>query len=368
MILAAVSLFSCRGKGDTAVVPDTVEAETVDTLPRASVTFILGKDQNVYNRYYEMASHYYRLSPDERTEAVVDGLTSLSQVLDWLRQHPDTLYHRPYGLVNLVTHGNEFFDLQMTVTPRGVRTSAAALRQALEDSLLAPPDSSVVDARTVVFLHGCAVGQNQALLDALVQAFGGSANVMASRLFEYYAYLSPNHNPQSLRHYYARTWYVFHHPDTAFREADALAQLAARYPDDSADWAAGLHRRFQNNPSQMYHYSFSVPCSYEEVYGVGEPIRPVNSRLRRQEWIDSHADFRALLDSTRIPMKYFQIKFYRQTYLLEDETVVYGLKVKARASVVCLIQPMVHPDSLDGPYAPCRPAMDDNLLFAFGRH
>ena len=170
LMIAVVSLQACKGRGDTAPLPvaDTL-AQPCDTIPRISVTFIMGRDLSAYNPYYSLANQYYRLNPDERTEVVVDSLTALSQVLDWLRLHPAD-NGLPYGLVNLVTHGNEFIDLQMTVTPGGSRTSAESLFQAMADSLLLPPDSTVIDRHTLIYLHGCAVGQNQSLLDGLAQA------------------------------------------------------------------------------------------------------------------------------------------------------------------------------------------------------
>ena len=344
---------------------DTV-TEVLDTVPRTSVTFILGSDQSANNQYYTMANHYYRLNPDERTEVVVDNLTSLKQVIGWLNSHPDTVNDRPYGLVNLVSHGNEFIDLQATVTPHGARISAASLRQAMADSTLPTLDSGIVDSRTLVLLHGCAVGQNQSLLDALAQVFG-AATVKASKLFEYYAYLSPNHNPQSIRHYYARNWYAFYHPDSTIDEKAMVRQLRRRYPDDKVDWRAGLRRRFQNNPSELYHQSFIVPCRYSEYYANPEDKPSVAGRKKRQLWVDSHADFRSLLDSTHIPQKYFQVKFYRLTTVDENDRILFGLEARARAGVICLIQPLLSTDTLSTPFSPYIPAADDSAIFAFSR-
>lgn len=373
LLIATVSLFSCKGRGDTAV--DTPEADTVvveevdtvtDTVPRTSITFILGEDNSTYNQYYTLANHYYRLSREDRTDVVVENLTALSQVLDYLRKHPAD-NGRPYGLVNLVSHGNEFIDLQATVTPWGGRLSPQTLCEALRKKKLVPPDSMVADSLTVVFLHGCAVGQNQALLDGLAEAFGGRAMVKASKLFEYYAYLSRNQNPGSVRRYFARTWYAFYHPDSAFDEKGLVRQLRRRYPHDTTHWREGLRRRFQDNPSEVYHYSFIVPCSYTEVYGAKEDLPNVNSRSRREQWIAEHPDYKALLAITNIPEKYFQTKFYRQTFQAEGDSLLYGLRVKARAGVVCLIQPLVTTDAAGYPYAPYRPAEDDTLIFAYSR-
>ena len=346
---------------------DTVAEPVEDTVPRRSITFVLGSDHSLYNQYYTMASHYYRLDRTDRTEAVVDGLTSLSQVIDYLNRHPDTLRVRPYGLVNLVSHGNEFIDLSATVVPRGARVSAASIRAALADSLLPALDSGIVDERTVVFLHGCAVGQNQPLLDAVALAFGGRAVVKASKLFEYYAYLSPNHNPQSIRHYYARTWYAFYHPDSVAGEESLVAQLRGRYPGEEVDWSAGLRCRFQNNPSELYHYDFIVPCRYTEYYASPDEKPAVNTRARRQQWVDNHADFQGLLDSTRIPRRFFQTKFYRVSATGVDGQRYTGLEVRARAGVICLIQPLVATDTTGVEYMPFRPAADDTAIFAWSK-
>ena len=369
LLLTAVSLLSCKGRGDTIVdlaPADTLPEVVADTVPRTSITFILGEDNSSYNQYYTLANHYYRLHPDDRTEVVIDNLTSLSQVLEYLRAHPSA-NDRPYRLINLVSHGNEFIDLQATVTPWGARISPQSLRQALSDGKLLPPDSTIADSLTVVYLHGCAVGQNQALLDALAEAFGGRATVKASKLFEYYAYLSRNQNPSSVRHYFARTWYAFYHPDSTFDEVSLIRQLRRRYPHDTVSWREGLHRRFQDNPSQLYHYSFVVPCSYTEIYGAKSALPNVNSRSRRESWIADHPDFTALLALTHIPECYFQTKFYRQTFQSEGDSLVYGLRVKARAGVVCLIQPLVAPDTTGYPYAPYCPADSDTAIFAYSR-
>ncbi len=68
LMIAVVSLQACKGRGDTAPLPvaDTL-AQPCDTIPRISVTFIMGRDLSAYNPYYSLANQYYRLNPDERT-------------------------------------------------------------------------------------------------------------------------------------------------------------------------------------------------------------------------------------------------------------------------------------------------------------
>ena len=367
-VLCAVSLLSCNGRDDTvpAQVSEVCDTLPCDTVRRTAITFIMGEDNSLYNQYYTLAGYYYRLNPEERTEVVVEGLTSLSQLLDYLSKHP-TENGLPYGLVNIVSHGNEFVDLQMKVVPGGRRTSAEALFDAMLDGTLVPPESGVVDSQTVVFLHGCAVGNNQVLLNVLARTFGdeNGVRVKASKLFEYYAYLSQNKNPISVRHYYARTWYAFYHPDSVMDEQAMVRQLRQRYPNDTTHWLEGLRRRFQNNPSELYHSSFEVPCTYEEVYGVGERLPAVNGPQQRRQWLKEHPEFAELMAVTHIPQQYFQLKFYRRTYLTEDEELLYGLVAKARAGVVCFIQPLTTTDTLGTPFVPYCPEDSDSSIFAY---
>ncbi len=350
LLLLLLLLQGCRGgeEADAPVADSSSDTVTLlpELLPRASVTFILGEDHSRYNQYYTLANHYYRLDPTDRTDAVVTGLTSLRQVLQYLEQHPPA-DGRPYGLINLVSHGNPFVDLAMTLGPGGRRTSAETLREALDEGQIVPPDSTLVDSLTTVFLHGCAVGHNQALLDQLALAFGGDhgVTVKASKLFEYYAYLSAGQNPQSIRHYYARVWYAFYHPDSLMTEDDYLRQLTQRYPQEQVDWRAGLRRRFQEQPSDLYHYSFEVPCTWDEVYGTPSEMPLVNSRSRRRQWVEAHPDFRALLAQSQVPEEFFQVKFYRRTYEFPGDSVAFGLHVRAKAGVVCLIQPLTLSDA-----------------------
>lgn len=385
-LLLTIVLFPSCNKGDSTSFCDSIVTTEIIGPPappkaRTSVTFIMGNDHEYFNQYYDMASHYYRINSNDRTDILIDNLTSLSQVLEWLNSHPaaDSL---PYGLVNLVSHGNEFIDLQMKIVPGGSRTSPDAIQQALADALLKVPDSTIIDSHTTVFLHGCAVGNNQKLLDGLAEAFGNRATVMASKLFEYYAYLSPNRNPQSIEHYYARTWYAYYHPDSAYNESSIIRQLRHRYPHDTTHWLEGLHRRFQNDPSQIYHYSFIVPCSYSTIYENPSEIPSVNSKSKRQQWINANTDFKEMLEITHIPMQFFQTKFYRQTAVGDDDKIYYGLKVKARAGVICLIQPLLqtdmentvseqddtHDSSPSAKIAPFRPLFTDTTIFAFSRH
>lgn len=372
LIGCVVFLFSCTKKRETTpLFPEGIGVlklvEPIDTVRRTSITFILGKDHSRYNQYYTLANHYYRLHPEDKTDFVIDTYHSIQEVYNYLRTHP-AANDRPYGLINLVSHGNEFLDLSALVYPYGPRTSAKTLRKALQDSIFTPLDNTVLDDQSLIFLHGCAVGNNLELLNSLALTFGAEQNgvrVKASRLFEYYAYLSKNQNPQSIRHYYARTWYAFYHPDASPNNLMYAAQLEDRYPADTINWLEGLHRRFQSNPGEIYHYSFIVPAVWEDIYEEGAPVPSVNTARKQQQWVENNPSFPEMLNKTGIPHDYFQIRFYKHTYK-QNSKELHGLRIKARAGVMCLVQPVLaETDSLRSHFTPFLPDDNDTTYFQF---
>jgi len=373
LFCCAVFFLSCHKQKEAAlpiIQADAlaeIEAYLADTIQRTSITFILGEDHTPYNQYYTLANHYYRLNPDDKTEIVIDSFTSIKEVCDYLKTHPGK-NDRPYGLINLVSHGNEFLDLRTLVYPKGPRASANTLLKAVQDSVLLPLDTAVLDKKSLIYLHGCAVGNNQQLLNNLALAFGTRKNgvrVKASKLFEYYSYLSKNKNPQSIRHYFARTWYAFYHPDSIPDDQGFVDRLTRRYPNDSVNWLEGIQRRFQSNPSEIYHYSFVVPVVWEDFYEEESDVPSVNSRKKRNEWLENNQSFLDLLALTNVPVDYFQFLYYKPKYMRNSKEI-YSLRVRAKAGVMCLIQPVLaEEESLRSQLVAYQPDEDDPDYFQF---
>ena len=372
LIFGVAFFFSCTKKREAAPLYPTGSCvlkltEPVDTVQRTSITFILGKDNYQYNQYYTLAGHYYRLHPEDKTDIIIDNFTSIKEVWKYLKTHPSK-NNRPYGLINLVSHGNEFLDLSTLVYPYGPRASVKTLQDAISDSILTPLDTTVLDDKSLIFLHGCAVGNNLDLLNELAKAFGAEQNgvrVKASKLFEYYSYLSKNKNPQYIRHYYAKTWYAFYRPDSVPSNLMLASQFEERYPNDSINWHEGIMRRFQSNPGELYHFAFTVPAVWEDIYEDEALIPSVNTRQKRQNWIDNNQPFLDMLNKSGIPYENFQIMFYKHVYKRQSETL-HGLRIKARASIMCLVQPVLaESDSLRTLLVPYLPDDNDTDYFQF---
>jgi hypothetical protein len=338
-----------------------------DSIQRLSITFILGKDESNRNPYYSLANQYYRINDSDRTEIVVDTIFSLSQVREYLEKNPPKNGH-PYGLINLVTHGNEFIDLSVKLSPDGYRTSAEGLLEAIQDSTFKYLDSTIVDNKTLICLHGCAVGKNSDLLKMLSKYFGRQnkpTKVKASKLFEYYTYLSESKNPQMIRHYYAKVWYNYYKMDSIPEDNIIADNLRLKYPKDKLNWLEALRRQHPSNPSEMYHLKFIVPVTYEDFYDTKDQLPSLNSKAKQAKWLESTPEFLTLINKTHIPFNYFQIKFYNTIYKNKtDES--YSIKVKAKAGVICLIKPLfLEDDSIKTRFIPFKPAVSDTNYYGY---
>ncbi|HYV95506.1 MAG TPA: hypothetical protein VE978_27270 [Chitinophagales bacterium] len=370
-LIICVMLSSCHHnklkEKSTEATLNRIDSVDTDTVPRKSITFILGKDESSRNPYYSLADQYYRLGDSEKTEIVIDTLISLLEVRNYLAAHRPENGH-PWGLINLVTHGNEFIDLSVYVSPTGSRVSEESLQEAIADTIFKPLDSLTIDKKTLFNLHGCAVGHNKGLLRVLGIAFGGNKNparVKASKMFEYYAYLSQNKNPQMIRHYYARVWYAYYKVDSFPGEAALAEQLKTRYPNDSVDWIRAIRRQYPSNPSEAYHINLNIPVLWEDFYDSKDSLPDLRTKAKQSHWLESKTELLALMKKTRIPQNYFSIKFYTLTYN-SDSATVYSSKVKAKAGVICIIEPVLRrTDSQQIKYLPFVPSAEDSMYFTF---
>jgi len=137
-----------------------------DFKSREGITFILGEDRERDNPFYAEAETYYRHSFKDRTEHLITTCRSMQEVREYLVSYPPS-NHRPWGLINLVSHGNQWIGLSVRLIPGGKRTSESSIRKALGEDLFLPLPDSIIDNHSTIYVHGCAVGKNIELLGAM---------------------------------------------------------------------------------------------------------------------------------------------------------------------------------------------------------
>jgi hypothetical protein len=350
-------------------VPVVAEVPPKEKQFRESITFILGEDNDENNRYYEEASRYYAQAPEGKTEYLVTGCRSLLEVRDYLEKNrPHNQF--PWGLINLVSHGNQWTGLSVRVTPDSRRTTAARLVEYIDNKTFKPLPKTIADEDTEIFLHGCGLGNNRLLINAIARAFGGNDHapvVRASRLFEYHASVQGHDRVESQR-YMADTWLVSYKMGEKPPAFALLKELREKYPLASIDWGSALSRTQPRWVGDSYHYTFEVPVKW--VIPVHEDSIPDLTTPQRQlKWIGNQQNIvRELLNLGISPEK-FSWSFTKVYLDREDSTRVPAFWVKGYCTILAALQALTEGSDegsvLRKPFAP---SLDDSTYYYSTTH
>jgi len=104
---------------------------------------------------------------------------------------------------------------------------------------------------------------------------------------------------------------------------------------------------------------------WEDLYEEESEVPDVRSARKRKEWLNGNQPFLDLLSLTNVPINYFQYLYYKPKYIRNSKEI-YSLRVRAKAGVMCLIQPVLaEEDSLRMQLVAYKPADDDPDYFQF---
>ncbi len=311
---------------------------------RESITFILGEDRELDNPYYKEAEIYYRYSYKDRTEHLVTSCRSMQEVREYLASFPPS-NKRPWGLINLVTHGNQWIGLSVRLTPEGKRTSENSIHEASKLGLFSPMPDSIIDNFSCIYVHGCAVGKNIDLLRAVSNLFASTnykPRVQASPLFEYYTSNQTHMGRVSSHRYYTRAWYAYYKKGYRPCDIHISNQLKKQYPKTRILWRDVLTREVPRWEGDTYHYTFDVPVKWVTLYSSWDDLPDISSIENQQQWIRQQADLMEAINKTKIPLDKFSWQFKKIRYPLDDGSLVPGIRVRGYCTVLCILQPLKH--------------------------
>jgi hypothetical protein len=169
---------------------------------------------------------------------------NIVEIREFLRTQSSPRGFGPWGEVNIVSHGNAVeWLIRMTRSDQGARhlrwwtlddamSGAPSLRTAMPD----------VDAQTNIIIRGCAIGNDQDLLDKIRELFGGSATVKAPKFLQFYH----SGGSSAPREGFFEFFFFYHLGTSPPSDADAAARL--RHENSSAgmsqaQWLAALRNR-----------------------------------------------------------------------------------------------------------------------------
>jgi hypothetical protein len=308
----------------------------VKTEDRVSIAFILGEDKEKDNPYYEEARRYYTTNSEGKTDRVVSTCRSLLEVKDYLKANTPS-NGLAWGTIHLVSHGNQWTGLSVKVTPDSKRATTQRILDYTQSIMFESFDETVVDSTTKIFLHGCGIGNNGDLVEAIRLFFGfknGQPGIVAPKLFEYYASSGSEENLQSLR-YLAESWLVSYPMGDKLKSNFLANELREKYAEAKVDWQDALSREQPRWIGDTYHYTFEVPVKW--IIAV-DSLPDLQDEVQQTKWLQTQQQIVDELEVLQIPIEKFKWSF--SSGYVENNA---GLKtsavvVKGYCTMLCVLQ------------------------------
>ena len=333
-------------------------------LHRQSVTFILGEDEVGGNQYYTEAANFYRFNEEHRAEILVTHCRSLLEVRNFLEENKTDV--RPWGQVNLVVHSNEWEDMGVAVVPDGPRTSVATLSISVDSGLFLPVANNVLDNYSELMIYGCGLGNNERILSAIRDAFGGEDDVKpqvrSSKYFVYYTSEKHNGMPFNCKRYFADFWHSSY-PSYYYPGDYIIARnLQNDNPQTKVDWNAALSRDKPRFPGDEFHMEFKIPLVWYVTYEdhTQRPILETDSA--KLAWINEQDDIAMAAEQFNFSIDDFRWVVHKDVYEYEDGYREPALKAIGLCSIVCVLKPFIDEDE-QGISQPLEPNKNDKKFF-----
>ncbi|MCF8367606.1 MAG: hypothetical protein K9G76_01095 [Bacteroidales bacterium] len=315
-----------------------IELNPEDTNSRLSITFILGQDSDKKNPFYSTAESYFRSNKKEKTEIVITHFSSLAEVQEYLIQHAPA-NNLPWGLVNLVSHGNQCQGLRVKITANGSRASAQNIRKGIAEGLLNEMPKHVLDENSLVVLHACGLGKDTELTEAVKMAFSGKffkPIVQSSPYFEYY--VTSKNKESEIARFEADYWYIYY--KMGYRPEDRVIeqQLKNKYKGESLDWHTALQKTAAYKAGDVFHYTYDVPVKWVIRYPHVDSVPTPKSQRECEDWVRKNPQIMTDLKDINIPPGKFNW-WFRKIYVKNDDgSKSPALWVKGYCTFFCVLK------------------------------
>jgi len=339
---------------------------TYGNMQRESITFILGEDKEELKPYYSLAFDYYKTDKLARTEYINNTCRSLSEVRDYLKNNPSG-NGLPWRLINLVTHGNEWYGMSVPVTPDSKRSSTERITEFVNSAKFEALSDSLIDDSTKIFLHGCGLGNDLNLLKIISKAFGGKGKrpvVIASKLKEYYFSIRNNHKILKSQLYYAKTWSVYYKMNCRPDNDELKRELTKLYPNDTVNWAFALKNTITNSPRDIFNYTINIPVYYLAQYNSVDSLPDLSTDLKKNKWISKQKILTDNITKSKIPQDKFNWTIKKIYVKDKNKKNKPAIHVTGWCTVLCVVKPLIIDENKDACLAkPFIPALSDSTFF-----
>jgi len=346
--------------------PDTVEIANNSNSPRESITFILGEDKGTKNPYYAEATNYYKYNKNGKTNYLVTTCRSLLEVRNHLvKEQPSN--HLPWGVINLVSHGDQWLGLSVKVTPQSKRSTLERVQDYLKKGTFKPLPDNIIDAQSEIIIHACGVGNSPEFVTTMGKVFRGIHStplVRAPVLFEYYSSIKQDSTVQESQKYFANAWITWYKRGQKPTDSALFVNLQKKYPNSKIDWRDALKRANPRWAGDVYHYAFDVPVISVIKLMNNDTAPDLSSDENKLAWINAQPEILKSLNNIQIPAENFEWS----TQIVYTPTRK-GIKspamlVKGFCTILCVLKPLTEESEnklvLRNPFVP---ELDDSEYY-----
>lgn len=301
---------------------------------RPAITFILGRDKEGQH-YFDLAEKHFLLDSGERTDLVVKSCHSLESLIGYLNRHSGD---KPWGIINIVVHGNMWGGLSVAMTEEGNRAYPKDLFRTVSEDLLPVPGSRTIDSITKINIWACGIGKNPILNVALEMLFtnekGERPQIYASPYFVIFKEVPGRLAPVRIN---ASYWPYFFKRGYRPSESVIINQLKNQYPDLSVNWKTALNKEKISEDDREFHDEFQVPVVWTVLYPSKEARPAVSTEEEKELWIKSQPELMQKLEDLEIPIDKYHWTVNKILYKHPDGEIQPAIKAIGMCTVLCVL-------------------------------
>ncbi len=301
-----------------------------------SITFLLGQDKEGQH-FFQLAEQHFLLDSTEKTDRVVKSCRSLYSMLEYLKTTP---HQQPWGVINLVVHGNMWGGLSLPMWEEGERAYPKELyRAAMEGQFPVLPASSV-DEKTRVNIWACGIGKNPLINLALETLFtnedGVAADIYASPDFVVFREVAGREAPVRLNLSY---WPYFFRSGYRPSETEISRQLAMQYPDAAVAWKQALQTENPESDQAVFFNEFKVPVVWTVLYPDKNSRPDIGTDEQKMHWIKNQSQLMQKVKDLEIPLEKYHWTVNKILYRHPDGRMQPAIKAIGLCTVLCVLGP-----------------------------
>jgi hypothetical protein len=370
-LVALILLVSCnnrKGKPSPVKNKKTVVVKSVPckNTERESITFILGEDKSPVNPYYTEATKYYRNNPSAKTTWLDTTCRSLLEVRNYLETHSPS-NKLPWGLINLVSHGDRWFGLSVKITPNSKRTTLERLQEYIQNGTFMPLPDPIIDQQSEIAIHACSVGNIPELIETIGLIFKSQNSIpgiRAPRLQEFYATDTNIEGKPENKLYLAQGWIITYKKEEQPGNTTICNLLHEKYPDSDMDWQDALTRDRARFGGDTYHYTFNIPVNLVINCSDKDSLPDLSISEKKLAWINHQPEIMDELNKIQIPAENFSWDLKKGYAKNKAGKRTPAILIKGYCTVLCVLKPLIDKNnSTAGNLAPLIPEITDSCYY-----